>query len=106
MAPAPFTPVVSTPIKLITVIEESTLCESVAVTVILVSGTVENACQISDVPSWTLVLRTSVQLKPVEVTFVTVMGVDVPSVAINASSNSLPAVVEKLPVWMFVDAVA
>jgi len=75
--------------------------------VILLSGTVENARQISDVPRWTLVLRTSVQLKPVVVTFVTViLGVDTPSVAINASSNSLPAVVEKVPVWMLVDAVA
>jgi hypothetical protein len=39
-----------TPLKLITVIEETTLCDRVAVTVALLSAVVERARQISDVP--------------------------------------------------------
>ena len=38
MAPKPFVPEVSTPVKLITVIEETTRCDSVAVTVTALKG--------------------------------------------------------------------
>jgi hypothetical protein len=50
MAPEPFVPEVSTPAKLMIVIEEMTLCERVALTVILLSAEEENARQISEPP--------------------------------------------------------
>jgi hypothetical protein len=50
MAPDPLVPVESTPVKLITVREELTLWERVAVTVTLFIGAAEKALQISDVP--------------------------------------------------------
>ena len=50
IAPEPWVPVVSTPAKLITVKEELTLWESVAVTVTLLSADVASARQISEVP--------------------------------------------------------
>ena len=55
MAPEPLLPVVSTPVKLITVIEEITLCDRVAVTETLLSGAVAKALQISASPFCTLV---------------------------------------------------
>jgi hypothetical protein len=51
MAPEPFVPEVSTPVKLITVIEETTLCDRVAVTVTALNGAAEKARQISAVPN-------------------------------------------------------
>ena len=59
MAPEPLLPDVSTPAKLMTVKEETTLCERVAVTATLLRGVDAKARQISEVPFWTLVLRTS-----------------------------------------------
>ena len=50
IAPEPLVPVVSTPAKLITVNEELTLWESVAVTVTLLSAEEAKARQISEVP--------------------------------------------------------
>jgi hypothetical protein len=50
IAPEPFVPVVSTPVKLIIVIDDKTLWDSVAVTATLVSGEAENALQTSEVP--------------------------------------------------------
>jgi hypothetical protein len=50
MAPEPFVPEVSTPVKLITVKEETTLCERLAVTVTLLSGEVEKDLHISEFP--------------------------------------------------------
>jgi hypothetical protein len=50
IAPEPFVPLESTPAKLITVMEEPTLLERVAVTVTLLSVCVAKARQISDVP--------------------------------------------------------
>jgi hypothetical protein len=50
MAPEPLVPVVSTPVKVITVIEESTACDNVALTEIALKGTTEKARQISAVP--------------------------------------------------------
>jgi hypothetical protein len=56
IAPDPLVPEVFTPEKLITVIDEHTLWESVAVTVTLLSVVVAKARQISAVPDCTLVL--------------------------------------------------
>ena len=50
-APDPFVPEVFAPVKLMTVIIEAVLCDSVAVTETLVSGDDANARQISEVPS-------------------------------------------------------
>jgi hypothetical protein len=106
MAPDPLVPEVSTPVKLMTVNKEETLCESVALTVTLINGEGANARQISDVPSCTLVLRTSTHVSPAPVTPVTVvLGEETPSVETNASSNSLPVDVEKLGVVTLLAAV-
>jgi hypothetical protein len=50
IAPEPFVPEVSTPLKLISVMEETILCDRFAVTLTALSGEVENARQISAVP--------------------------------------------------------
>jgi hypothetical protein len=50
IAPEPFVPEEFTPLKLITVIEEITLCERVAVTLTPLSAVLANALQISEVP--------------------------------------------------------
>ena len=73
IAPDPFVPEVDTPVKLITVIEEITLWDSVAVTVTPLKGAVANALQISDVPLRVLVLTTSAQVSPAPETPVTVV---------------------------------
>ena len=51
IAPEPFVPDVSTPLNVTTVIDAATLCDSVAVTVTFERVVVENARQISAVPS-------------------------------------------------------
>ena len=71
MAPEPFVPELSTPVKVITVMEETTLWDSVAVTATLVRGDGAKARQISAVPLWTLVLTTSAQVNPPPATLVT-----------------------------------
>jgi len=73
IAPDPFVPVASTPAKLITVNEHATFWEIVAVTVTLLSSVGANARQISEVPLWTLVLRTRTQFNPPPDTLVTVV---------------------------------
>ena len=73
IAPEPFVPEVSAPIKVITVTDDVTLWESVAVTFTCLKGEVANARQISAVPLCVLVLWTSVQLNPAPVTLVTVV---------------------------------
>ena len=100
MAPDPNVPVVSTPVKLITVIEEAVLRDKVAVTVTLVRRDGANARQISAVPSCVLVLCTSSQVSPAPAILITVVFVPEvgASVHTNANSNSLPDVVEKLAV--------
>jgi hypothetical protein len=50
MAPDPFVPVVSTPVKLITVMDAATFCDKFAVTDTLLLGPAANARHISDVP--------------------------------------------------------
>jgi hypothetical protein len=95
MAPEPFVPKVSTPVKLITVIEETTAWDNVAVTLTAFNGEAENTRQISAVPNWTLVLLTRTQVSPALATLVTVvLGEDTLSAATNASSSWLPEVVE------------
>ena len=71
MAPEPLVPVRSTPLKLVTVIEEATLWERVAETVTLLRAEVAKALQISEVPAWVLVRTTRTQFKPAPVTLVT-----------------------------------
>jgi hypothetical protein len=106
MAPEPFVPEVSTPVKLITVIEETTLCDSVAVTVTALNGEAENARQTSAVPNWTLVLSTRTQVRPAPATPVTVvLAEETLSAEINASRSSLPEMVEKAEVLTVVLAV-
>ena len=73
MAPEPPVPDVSTPVKLITVIDEATLWESVAVAVALFNTDGARVRQTSDVPRCTLVLRTSTQVRPPPVTLLTVV---------------------------------
>jgi len=54
IAPDPLVPDVSAPVKLTTVIEDATPCESLAVTLMPVKGDGAKARQISAVPSCTL----------------------------------------------------
>jgi hypothetical protein len=72
-APEPFVPEASTPTKLITVIEEVTLCESVAVTDTLLSTDGEKARQISAVPFCVLVRTTSCHVSPAPETALTLV---------------------------------
>jgi hypothetical protein len=73
IAPEPLVPDGSTPLKLITVIEDDTLCERAAVTVTLLSTMGANARQISAVPGRVFVFTTKTQVNPAPVTFVTVV---------------------------------
>ena len=99
-APAPFTPDVSTPVKVTTVIDAVWLLDKVAVTATLDSAVDAKARQISAVPLCTLVRPTSVQVKPAPVTLFTTVFVPVAgaSVEMNASNSSLPDVVENVVV--------
>src|SRR3982751_6203706 len=73
IAPDPFVPVVSTFLKLTTVIDPAVDCDIVAVTVTPVSVAGANARQISAPPSWTFVRLTRTQVRPAPVTPVTVV---------------------------------
>ena len=95
-APEPFVPEVSTPVKLITVIEQPTLLDRVAVTETLVNGTLAKARQISAGPNCAFALTTGTQVSPPPVTFVIVPLRS--SLEIKASNNSLPDVVENVEV--------
>jgi hypothetical protein len=78
-----------------TVIEEDTLCDSVAVIDALVSGVVANARQISEVPLCTLVLTTSTHVSPPpEMPVTAVFAPPAQSDAMKASSSSLPDAVD------------
>jgi hypothetical protein len=98
-------PEASTPAKLATSIEETTLWEKFAVTETLLSGLGEKARQISEVPICVLVRTTSVHVKFAPVMLVTVMFVPLASVATNAKSNSLPDAVENAPLFIDVNDV-
>jgi hypothetical protein len=98
IAPEPLVPVVSTPLKLITVSDAGTLCEMVAVTLMFVRTAGANARQISEVPRCAFVLRTSCHVRLPPVTFVIVVVPELLSVATNASNNSFaPCVHHPLP---------
>ena len=73
IAPEPFVPEGFTPVKLITVIDETTCLDIVAVTVTLLSGAAAKARQISEVPLCTFVLCTRAQVSPAPVTLETVV---------------------------------
>ncbi len=95
IAPEPFVPDVSAPIKLMTVIEDATLCVRVADTDTLFKGAAAKARQISAVPFCTLLLATNTHVKPQPEMLLTVMlGLEEASVEIKANNNSLPVVVE------------
>jgi hypothetical protein len=99
MAPEPFVPVVSTPVKLITVIEESTARDNVAVTDAPPRGADAKARQISAVPHRAFVLLTRTQVRPPPVTLVTVVLVVVTlSADIKANNSWFPELVAKLGV--------
>jgi hypothetical protein len=96
IAPEPFVPVVFTPVKLKTVIDDATLFESVAVTVAWLNGEVAKARQISELPLCAFVRTTSVQVMPPPLILLTVVFVpERKSVATKARSNSFPDAVEK-----------
>ena len=95
MAPEPLVPDVSTPVKLITVMDAAADCDSVAVTFTALNGFAENARQISAVPFCVLVRRASTHVKLPADTPVTVILCPVAlSVEMNARSSSLPDAVE------------
>src|SRR4029077_6118846 len=95
MAPLPFVPLVSTPVKLITVIEEQTDCESIAVTVTPLKVEEANALQISAVPFCVFVRSTRTQVSPPLATPVTVTADEEAwSAETNASKSSLAEIVE------------
>ncbi len=99
MAPEPFVPEVSAPVKLTTVMDDNTDCEKVAVTVTLVRAAVAKARQISDVPGCVLVRCTRTQVRPPPATPVTVVVAAVPLPEdTKASSSSLAAEVENAAV--------
>jgi hypothetical protein len=78
-----------------TVIDPATDRESVAVTETFVSGVGEKARQTSVVPAWPFPRTTKTHVTPAPATELTVVvPLEGPSVAINASSSSLPAPVE------------
>jgi hypothetical protein len=106
IAPEPLVPVVSTPLKLRTEIEETMLFDRVAVTVTLLNFEGAKARQISEVPFCTLVLTTSTQVRPPPETPVTVV-VDPPleSVSMKANSSSFTDVVENAGVVIVEPAV-
>lgn len=106
IAPEPFVPEVSTPAKLITCIDETTLWERFAVTEAFVSVLAANARQISEVPICVFVRWTRAQVRPPPVTLVAVMWDAEASVATSAKTNSFPSEVENMPLVMAVDAVA
>src|ERR1700704_2819031 len=99
IAPDPLVPVVSTPVKLTTVMEDKTDCENVAVTVVFVSTAGAKARQISEVPSCVLVLCTSTQVRlPPAMLFTTGFVPVLRPLETNASNNSLAEAVEKAAV--------
>jgi hypothetical protein len=94
MAPEPFVPAVLAPARLITVIEETTDWERLAVTFALLRTEEESARQISEVPDWAFVRTTRVHVKPAPVTLWTeVLGVVVLSAVMKASKSSCPEAV-------------
>ena len=106
IAPEPFVPVVSTPAKLITSIDETTFCDSVAAADPFVTGLAAKARHISELPSCVFVRCTRVHVSPAPVTPVTVVFEDNASVDTSASTSSFPTKVENVPLVIVVDAAA
>jgi hypothetical protein len=101
MAPDPFVPDVSTPMKLTTVMDMSPLPE-LALTEIRLMGEAAKARQTSAVPVWLLVLLTSVHVSrfPLETPAMVELEPVAPgAAATNANSNSLLALVENTGVF-------
>jgi hypothetical protein len=94
IAPAPFVPLVSAPLKETTVIDAAADCTSVAVTVTFDRMPEANARQISESPRRTFVRLTSDHVTPPPLTPLTVCPAAVSSELMNARSSSFPAVVE------------
>jgi hypothetical protein len=98
-------PVLGTPVKLNTVIDEGTDCDNCAVTLTLLRVAGAKARQISASPGSLFVRLTRAQVRPAPVTLVTVvLGELASSVAMNARSSSLAAEVEKTGLVMLVAA--
>jgi DNA-binding transcriptional regulator YdaS (Cro superfamily) len=95
IAPEPFVPEGSVPVNVTTVIDDTTFCDRLAVTVALLSTVGAKARQISASPGCALVRFTSAQVNPPPVTPLTVMPPEEPeSDEMNANNNSFTAVVE------------
>src|SRR5579883_528815 len=96
IAPEPLVPLVSTPLKLTICRDAKTVCARLAVTVTLDNGVTAKARHISEVPPpEEFALATGTQVRPPPLTLVTDIGANIESLAIKASSNSFPVVVEK-----------
>ena len=95
IAPDPLVPVVSTPVEL-TVIDDCTDCENVAVTVPLVSAVDAKHAENSNVPSCVFVRCTNTHVRLAPATPLTVVVVAVPFARIKASSSSLVEEVENV----------
>lgn len=95
IAPEPLVPDVSTPVKLITVMDAATDCDSVAVTVTALKGFAENVLQISAVPFCVFVrlARTHVRL-PDDIPVTVIVCPVALSLEMNAKRSSLPDAVE------------
>src|SRR5206468_3294424 len=95
MAPEPFVPVASTPLKVTTVIDAAALRVRVAVAVTFVNAAGANARQISEPPRGVLVRRTRTHVNPPPPMPVTLCpDALASSMETNASTSSFPAVVE------------
>jgi hypothetical protein len=99
IAPDPFVPDASAPVKVTTVIDATTFCDRFAATVALLKAVVANARQISASPGCALVRFTSAQVSPPPVTLLTVIPPDAPeSAEMNANNSSFGTVVENAAV--------
>ena len=76
MAPEPLVPEMFTAVKLMTVMDDTTDWERVAVTCALAKAFAAKARQISEVPDWALVRTTRAQVRPPPATLCTVVSGD------------------------------
>lgn len=105
IAPDPLVPVVSVPVKLTTLIEDTTFWERLAVTVTLFNAVVAKARHISAPPGCVFVRFTRAQVNPPPVTPDTVRPPeDAESAEMNASRSSFGAAVENAGVVTLVAA--
>jgi hypothetical protein len=105
MAPDPFVPDESAPVKLTTVIDDTTFCDRFAVTVTLLSADVAKARHTSAPPGCAFVRFTSTQVRFPPVTLVTVRPPEeIESAETNANKSSFGTVVENAGVVTVVAA--